>query len=147
MKAKEFLMQYRNAKQEIARLERQIDELDDLLGNVTVDPTNEHVQSSKDPDKIGRLIAKKADIQEEIKEAKDIALDTMEKVLGAINMVKDERYKEILQARYIECKPWSKIVDGSYYDERYIFRLHKEALDNIDLIIMPCNNSLPECYY
>lgn len=135
MRAKEFLKQYKRAKAEADRLERQLAELDDLVGNITVDPTAEHVQTSRNPDQIGSLVARRTDMQESLKKAKDHALDVMQEVITVIDKLEDPDYQIILQARYIERKSWRYIAELVHYDGRYVFKLHNRALKKVDAII------------
>ena len=135
MEAKEYLLQYRKAKFEAECLDHQLEEINDLIGNVTVDPTVEHVQTSPDPDQIGKLVAKKTDLQAELIEAKAEALMIMQQVMSTINKLNNTDYKRLLQARYIECRSWKRITDSMHYDRRYMFKLHKCALLEIGEII------------
>lgn len=135
MRAKEFLVQYWDAKAEVRRLERQLAEIDDLVGNVTVDPTSEHVQTSRDPDQIGTLVAERADIESDLTAAKDKALEVMQRVVGMINKLKKREYRQILQMRYVEHRSWRYIAEDMEYDGRYIYKLHNRALDAMDHIL------------
>ena len=135
MRAKEFLVQYWDAKAEVKRLEHQLAEIEDLVGNVTVDPTSEHVQKSRDPDQIGELVARKADIESDLDAAKQKALATMQRVINVINMLKEREYRQILQMRYVEHTSWRRIAEDMNYDGRYIYKLYNRALDEMDRIL------------
>ncbi|MBQ8665360.1 MAG: DUF1492 domain-containing protein [Lachnospiraceae bacterium] len=135
MTAKEYLRQYIKAKQKAEMIERQLAEIDDLIGNMTVDPTIERVQSSRDPDQIGKLVAKQADLLADLMDAKAKALDVMQEVCLTINKLKEPDDQLLLQARYIECRSWKQIIDKLHYNRRWVFRMHRRALIKIEKII------------
>lgn len=135
MRAKEYLMQYKKAKLEVERLDRQLHEINDLLGNITIDPTTEKVQTSPEPDQIGKLVARRADLIADITKARNESLDVMEDVRSVIEKVDNTEYRRLLQAKYIECRSWRKVIELLHWSERSIFRKHKSALQVVDRIL------------
>jgi len=137
MTGKEYLMQYWKAKVEVKRLESQKDSIRDLLGNVTVDPTSEHVQTSKDPDQIGKLVARLSDIQEELEEERIKAIDLMQEIYKAIGKLGNPDEQLLLQMRYIQMLPWS-IVEKEMrklqacYSRDWMMKHHRNALKEIE---------------
>ena len=75
MTGREYMMQYWEAVVRVRRLKSQSASIRDLLGNVTVDPSSEHVQTSRDPDQIGKLVAKLSDVEESRKRIVRLAMD------------------------------------------------------------------------
>ena len=139
MTGKEYMLQYWKAKVSIRRLESQKTSIKDLLGNVTVDPSSEHVQTSRDPDQIGKLVAKLADIEDKLNEEKLHALDLMNEIYSAINKVKDPDEQLILQMRYIKMLSWSNVEKEMqkvqrYYSMEWMMKHHHHALKEIESI-------------
>ena len=137
MTGKEYLMQYWQANVEVRRLESQEESIKDLLGNVTVDPTSEHVQTSRDPDQIGRLVAKLSDIQAELEEERVKAIDLMQEIYKAIGRLRDPDEQLLLQARYIRMQPWSRVEkemqkSQRYYSRDWMMKHHRHALKEIE---------------
>ena len=150
MTGKEYMLQYWQAKVIVRRLESQQASIRDLLGNVTVDPSSEHVQTSRDPDQIGKLVAKLADIQDKLNEEKLRAIDLMDEIYGVINKLGDPDEQLILQMRYIKMLPWSKVERElekvqRYYCLDWVMRKHRHALKEIERLTNCLNNSKDEC--
>lgn len=139
MTGKDYLMQYWRAKVEVRRLESQRASIQDLLGNVTVDPTSEHVQTSRDPDQIGKLVAKLSDIEAELDDERVKAIDLMQKIYKDIGKLRNPDEQLILQARYIRMLPWSQVEKEMqksqlYYSRQWMMGHHKHALEEIERI-------------
>ena len=150
MTGKEYMLQYWQAKVIVRRLESQQASIRDLLGNVTVDPSSEHVQTSRDPDQIGKLVAKLADIQDKLNEEKLRAIDLMDEIYGVINKLGDPDEQLILQMRYIKMLPWSKVEKElekvqRYYCLDWVMRKHRHALKEIERLTNGLSNSKNEC--
>lgn len=146
MTGKEYMLQYWKARVSVRRLESQKASIKDLLGNVTVDPSNEHVQTSRDPDQIGKLVARLADIEEKLDDEKLLAMNLMDEIYNAINKIGDPDEQLILQMRYIKMLPWSKVEKEMQKVQRYycldwMMRKHRHALKEIERITNCLNNS------
>jgi hypothetical protein len=150
MTGKEYMLQYWQAKVIVRRLESQQASIRDLLGNVTVDPSSEHVQTSRDPDHIGKLVAKLADIQDKLNEEKLRAVNLMDEIYGVVNKLGDPDEQLILQMRYIKMLPWSKVEKElekvqRYYCLDWMMRKHRHALKEIERLTNCLSNSKNEC--
>lgn len=150
MTGKDYMLQYWQARVTVRRLESQQASIRDLLGNVTVDPSSEHVQTSRDPDQIGKLVAKLADIQDKLNEEKLKAMDLMDEIYRAINKLGDPDEQLILQMRYIKMLPWSKVEKElekaqRYYCLDWMMRKHRHALKEIERLTNCLSNSKNEC--
>lgn len=149
MTGKDYMLQYWQARVTVRRLESQQASIRDLLGNVTVDPSSEHVQTSRDPDQIGKLVAKLADIQDKLNEEKLRAVDLMDEIYSVINKLGDPDEQLILQMRYIKMLPWSKVEKElekvqRYYCLDWMMRKHRHALKEIERLTNCLNNSKDE---
>lgn len=146
MTGKDYMLQYWQARVTVRRLESQQASIRDLLGNVTVDPSSEHVQTSRDPDQIGKLVAKLADIQDKLNEEKLRAVNLMDEIYGVVNKLGDPDEQLILQMRYIKMLPWSKVEKElekvqRYYCLDWMMRKHRHALKEIERLTNCLNNS------
>lgn len=139
MTGKEYMLQYWKARISVRRLESQKASIKDLLGNVTVDPSSEHVQTSRDPDQIGKLVAKLADIEEKLDNERLLAVNLMDEIYSAINKLGDPDEQLILQMRYIKMLSWSKVEKEMqkaqrYYSMEWMMKHHHHALKEIERI-------------
>lgn len=51
-------------------------------------------------------------------------------IMDALALLESERYKRILELRYIQHKPWRSVMKAMDLQERQSFYLHQKALDN-----------------
>lgn len=136
MRAKTYLMQYRHCRLEIIRLEEQIQQLADLCAGLSAPaPDADRVQSSRRVDRLGEAVARMADLQDKLITEVDSAIDAMNQIEDTINSVEDLRYKTLLHKRYIAFKTWEVIAEEMHYDNTYIYELHGQALEKVQLLL------------
>lgn len=63
----------------------------------------------------------------------DRLLEINKEIVQAISGVDDVLLRTILTARYINCKTWRQIAEDMEIDERWVYRLHKKALEKINI--------------
>ena len=150
MTGKEYLWRYRTAYAELKRIESEIASIEDLLGNVTVDPTAEHLQSSPDPDKIGKLVAKKIDMMSDLNGKKEAALDVMAEICSVIEKVDEPDDRLILQLRYVKMLSWDAVgeeLEGmrKYYCLDWMMKHHRRAIRKVEEITNCLNKYKDPC--
>ena len=62
-------------------------------------------------------------------------LDRQRAIGGVIRRVPDERQRAILEMRYLQGLPFFRIAMALNYEERQIYRLHKEALRHVAALL------------
>lgn len=139
MTGKEYLWQYREANAELKRIESEISSIEDMLGNVTVDPTSEKVQSSNDPDQLGKLVARKVDMVDKLNRKKAAVLDLMAEICSVIDKVENPDDRLILQLRYVKMLSWDKVGAElesvqKFYCLDWIMRHHRRAMKEVEAI-------------
>ena len=136
MRAKRFLEQYGRQVRKIKRIEHQIEALDDLF-DFPQDMTSEKVQSSPKPDRIGEIVARKADKVDELWQEVCKAQDLMDEIEAVINKVKREDLRLLLTLRYINLKKWRDVEEVMGFDsqQRWVHKLHGKALYEVEKII------------
>lgn len=55
-------------------------------------------------------------------------------VLEAINNLTNIQEREVLLLRYDKGETWKKIAELTRYEEKYVFRIHKRAINNFKII-------------
>ena len=63
MSAKEWILRYSKCQKKIAAYKIKIQALDDLATGITLDPSQEKIDHTKNPDMIGDLVAKMVDLE------------------------------------------------------------------------------------
>ena len=70
----------------------------------------------------------------ELEERLDAEIDRLtalrNQIMDALALLDSERYKRILELRYIQRKPWRAVMKAMDLQERQSFYLHQQALDN-----------------
>ena len=135
MKAIEMLTEYTRLRKKILRLQAQMDELKSQAESLGAWTDGDRVQSSHDPDKIGILIAKLADKQEECVELMTEALDRMNEIEAVMNELDNPDYALVLQYKYIRCLTWDEVADKMFCTPRWAMILRDRALRAMDEII------------
>lgn len=128
MKAKEYLMQVREADEKLKRRLRQRDELAMMVYGISaVRYDKDRVQGGTIPggdnklDKLLDLDKELCDEVEELAELKKRITDEIEKIGNPL-------YADILYKRYVERKSLDRIAKELNYNYAYIRRKHRAAL-------------------
>lgn len=130
-KAKEFLRQYINAKKRFKSISDEMIEIRSAATRITPVisdmPSGSHVN-----DKIALSIERLDKCYDMLaKEAKRMH-EAMESVRKAIDLVEDEKYRHLLEMRYINGYKWEQIAILMHHDYRYVLKLHGWALQKVD---------------
>ena len=79
------------------------------------------------------VVSRLVDLEVEVSVAIKEAIKTRERIYGSIEQMQTERYKVCLYMRYILGKTWIEIADKLQCEERWVYRLHRKALEEIEL--------------
>lgn len=143
MTGREFLRHVRTLDLRVRALE---DEL--LTAQQSIDGLSgmrydkDRVQGGEPPDladKLTRVMELRRDINAEW----DKLIDQRVKARVYIECLQDYRYSYILKERYICGKTWRHIAEQMYLDRRWVFRLHKKALDAFDKVYQDFDHLTP----
>lgn len=80
-------------------------------------------------DKIGKSTAKILDLKKELGEKQVQMLELWEKITDMIGSLNNSTQRRIMTERYINQKRWDTIAQETNLCERWVFRLHRKALD------------------
>lgn len=126
---KEWLKRYGDLDKEINSLLREQESWRALMMRVT--PTySMSAKGSSDPHSKENIIARVAELEDQINAAIDRRLDIRAEINAAIEQVQSDRQRTLLRLRYIEGKKWDDIAEYMHYDidGRKVFSLHGRAL-------------------
>jgi len=135
MSAIELLIEYAKLRKKILRLMSQMDELKSQAESLSAWTDGDRVQSSHDPDKIGRVIARLADKQDECCELMIEAIDRMNEIEAILNDLDNPDYSLVLQYKYIRGLTWDEVAENMYCTPRWAMILRDRALRAMDKII------------
>lgn len=126
---KEWLKRYGELDTEINSLLREQESWRALLLRITPAYT-QTAKGSSDPHSKENVIARIAELEDEINETIDKRLDVRAEINAAIERVQSDRQRTLLRMRYIEGKKWDDIAEAMHYDidGRKVFSLHGRAL-------------------
>lgn len=131
---KRWLNQYRFLKVEVDELEEEVERLKSLAERSTTQLS--HLPKAKEKeikDQMAEITVKICDLTNEktVKICK--MLNIAEQIEKAIETVENPLLRAILEKRYIACKRWERIAVELHYSWKQIHRLHKKALQKIEI--------------
>ena len=131
--AKVFLRRYRFIAGRVDALQRAIDEAMERAFNTGVTLKEVVVKSSPaEHDPMARDVCNALDASEILYTEKMKAEQALRDILGAINVLKDERQKEVLTRRYITGEGFPAICEGMHYEKTQVFVIHGRALIEVN---------------
>lgn len=133
MTAKEYLSRYHLINIRINQKIDQQRQLRELATNIS--PSSGGGHSSGVSDKVGTAVAKIATLEQEINAEIDNLIRVKAEIERTVSAVSDERLRQILAARYINCNRWEQIAVMQNIELRWLYRLHGRALSEVSKII------------
>lgn len=130
MVTKEWLKGAREIDKEINQLLIAKQEACEKALGGAVDISKEKVQSSNG-NSVEYKFVNLADYEYLIDKKIDELFACKMEILKVINKVKNNQYRTLLVAYYINCKSFEKIAEEMDYSTRWIHTLHKRALEKI----------------
>lgn len=130
MTAKEYLSQYKHLNAAIRSKQRQLQELRDISTSVACRGSD---CSGNESDRIGRVVAKILDTENEICGMIERLLELKREIEGVIGRVENPLYRQVLVLRYIEGETFEEISDKLHFCDRQIYRIHRKALAKINI--------------
>lgn len=131
MTAKEYLSQLRRKNAKINSLIARQRRYRDLANRRTAayrdGPSGGQAASSMVEDNVCKIV----DLEREINRRIDEYVDLTREIEGRIQSLEDERYRDVLQFRYINEWSWPRIAEEMHYCLDWVWRLHGRALQEI----------------
>ena len=131
MNAKQYLKQAYRLNDLINSDLKELSNLRSLSTSISSDMSQERVQSTKQPDKIGGIVAKIVDLENEINAEIDQFVDLKKEIRDAVNTLSNRNEQLVLRLRYIEFLTWEQVAERMTYSLKQVFRIHGEAVKNI----------------
>jgi len=135
MNAKDYLSQAYRIDQRINSKIEQVQSLRDLAAKASATLT--HTPQGKRNRNIHRMedvITKMVDLESDINKDLNRLVDLKREIVTVIKCVKSVELQTLLEQRYLCFRTWEQIAVELNFDLRWIHRLHKKALDEVELI-------------
>lgn len=126
MTSKEELKMLRRHKAVIDRIAAEKAELEDVLYKCT--SRADGMPKSGGGDRMGSLVARVADLQDDLAAELDRYLQVRDMVTAKIGHLEDERFRDVLVYRYVAMRTWEDVAECMGRDVRYVYKLHGWAL-------------------
>ena len=115
--AKRFEFMIQNKSNEVERFKA-------MATSITVAPKEDVIQSSGDKDKIGTLMAKVIDLENEVR----VLTESRDKIIKQIESISDADMYQIMYLKYIEDLSFSEIGRMIHYQKSSVVNKLKNAL-------------------
>lgn len=114
-----------------ARISNMLDELQrmkTLLTQITAKLKPDVVAHSGDQDKMGAMVAKIVDYENEINDTVDAYVDKRREIVAQINKLEKPEEADVLYKLYLEFKSWDTIAEEMHMSKRNCQYIHGRAL-------------------
>lgn len=135
MTAKEYLNQLIAMDNAINRKQQRLATLRDVAMNTTPNYAEEAVQRTREKNPLENIMSKIVDLDREIDEDIDALVDFKAEVWEQLDKLEDETQKRILWLHYSERLSWTKVAVEMSFTTRYVYIIHRAALDELDKIL------------
>ena len=106
---------------------REIDRLKEIATSIS-NPLSPNLTRSGNDDKIGTIITKIIDYQEDVAAQIDYYIDLKKQIVAEIELIESVEAMQLLYLKYIDGKTWKEIEIDMQISRAWMFRLHGIAL-------------------
>lgn len=128
---KELLKSYQKAKNDVRRLEKQLEELriSKLSPSIIIDgmPHGTHIGD------LSEYAARVDEIEQEIKAARYKCICIFQRIRSQIESLEDNNEKDLLTYRYLKGESWERVAVDLGYSWKHTHRIHARALENFKM--------------
>lgn len=131
--AKKYLSQAFGLNQRIESKLGQIEELHDLATKATVTYSDMPKNPNRGHSRMEDCICKIIDLESEINQDMIQLVELKKDIIGRIKAVESTELQTVLELRYLSYMRWEEIAIELGYGIDNVFRLHRNALDEIKI--------------
>lgn len=132
MTASEYLNQIKNCDIRINQKLVELQQLRSMATSITAPIGGDMVQTSGSGDKVGHIVAKIIDTENEINRMIDEYLDMKNACIRTIEKLTNPLQYIVIHKHYVEGKTLYQISDEEGYSYQYIIEIHNSALNEIE---------------
>lgn len=129
--AKAYLLQVKLYDEHINNKLEELQRLKDLSLKITSSLRPDVVSASGNHDKIGDVVAKIVDLEEDINQAVDRYVDKKREIGKLLEKIQDPDQLEVLYKRYFHHENWEQIACEMGYTFRNVCYIHGRALQAV----------------
>ena len=145
MTAVKFLEQIERADRTIDSKLSEIYKLRCLATSITVPTDREAVQTSGVSDKVGNIVAKIVDLENDINNLIDEYIDIRQSCIEVIESLSDPLQYTVIHKHYVQYKSFVEIAEEENYSYDGIMKAKKRALKRIEAILQEKNTKTQNC--
>ena len=131
--AKKYLLQAFGLNQRIESKLGQIEDLHDLKTKMAVTYSDMSKNPNNDHSKMEDCICKIIDLESEINQDLMALVELKRDIIGRIKAVESTEFQTVLELRYLSYMRWEEIAIELGYGIDNVFRLHRNALNEIKI--------------
>jgi DNA-directed RNA polymerase specialized sigma subunit len=134
MTAKEFLQSIRMERMEVDHMSDMLEELRTSLLPSAIRYDKIDVQVSLPDDPMAETFAKIEEIETQIRDHLTGMMDKYNRAVALVLQLEKSEHRQVLQAYYLDpAHPkWQQVADRLGYSEQHIFRLHNDAIEQLE---------------
>lgn len=136
MTAKEYLQQAYRLDELINSNIAELERLRTLSVSISAPKfSGDGAKTSGHSDKIGNIVSKIVDLENEINADIDRYVDLQSEIRKQINKIENNNLRLILRKRYLNSEKWEQIAIDFGFSTQWVHDLHKQALNEFKKII------------
>ncbi|UAC48671.1 DUF1492 domain-containing protein [Bacillus aquiflavi] len=135
MNAKEYLSQAFQLDQRINSKLEQVSMLRELALRTTSVLQDDKVQSTKQQSPMENALVNLLSLEEEINDDIDQLVDLKRELTTFIAEIANPSHRILLELRYLGGSTWDEVAAIMGYDVRWVYRLHRKALKEINELL------------
>lgn len=133
--AQTYLRQAAICNAKVNSLLEEVQRLKELTRQITATLKPDVVSHSGNQDKLGNMIAKIVDLENEINAAVDEYVDKRREIITTIEKINVPDQVSVLYKLYLEEKTWPKIAEEMHMTERNAQYIHGRALQSVRRVL------------
>ncbi len=134
MDKKDILQQVFIIEERIKHKEEQLQELRIMAESAKSQQFKDRVQTTKQMDKIADMVITMMEFADDLIVQRAELLKIKRQIVLLIENAGNHKQKRVLELRYLKCLTWEAIAEDMEMNERYLYKLHNNALKSLELI-------------
>lgn len=132
---KQYLKQVKWLDEVINSKTEQLENLRSIVFSISGNSEDERVQTSNESDKIGYIMPKIIDLENELNNRINEFIDLKTEVTKKIDEVPDMECRLLLMLRYLNFKTWEEIAEKMNYSRQWVTKIHGKALNSLQKLL------------
>lgn len=131
MSIKDYLLQIKNINARLKQIELEIADIEAKLGVQGIRYDKDGGFNPSGEDKMSKYVYRLIELKDRYEAEGNRLLDKKEEIIENISKLEDFRLRQVLYLRYVATMKWEEISERLGYEDRYIYKLHGYALEEL----------------